>query len=76
MSKTCDQCFYHVYDYLDQELGRLARWRIQRHLRRCPGCLQAYGFEQRLLLIVKAYMKEDIPPELLERLRRALGDES
>lgn len=75
MSKTCDKCHYHVYDYFDQELGLLARWRIRRHLHRCNGCKNAYGFEERLLILVKSYLREEAPPEVIERLRRAIGNE-
>jgi anti-sigma factor RsiW len=29
---------YRLSDYLDGELGLLARWRLDRHLRGCPAC--------------------------------------
>lgn len=75
MSKTCDRCHYHVYDYFDRELGWMARLRIKLHLRRCQGCVRAYGFEERFLVKVKSYLREDMPPEVLERIRRAIHNE-
>jgi mycothiol system anti-sigma-R factor len=76
MSNTCDHCFDHVYDYLDRELGWLGRWRVNRHLRKCLGCKNAYVFEEKFLFLVKSNLREDMPPELMERLRRAIGNES
>jgi mycothiol system anti-sigma-R factor len=75
VSKECDRCHYHVYDYIDRELSWMAQFRIRWHLRRCPGCDQAYRFEERLLVVVKRHLREDAPPEVLERLRRTLGEE-
>jgi hypothetical protein len=45
-------------------------------LRTCGGCESAYVFEEKLLLMVKTRLHEDLPPEFLERLRRALSNET
>jgi hypothetical protein len=75
MSRPCDVCFHNVYSYLDREVSRFQAWRIRRHLTRCGGCQSAYVFEEKLLLLVKNRLREDLPPEFLDRLRRALSDE-
>ncbi|MEX0698543.1 MAG: zf-HC2 domain-containing protein [Acidimicrobiia bacterium] len=76
MSRPCDHCFHSVYSYLDHEISWFEAWRIRRHLRTCGGCESAYVFEEKLLLMVKTRLREDLPPEFLERLRRALSDET
>jgi predicted anti-sigma-YlaC factor YlaD len=75
MSRPCDVCFHNVYSYLDREINRIQAWRIRRHLTRCGECQSAYVFEEKLLLLVKSRLREDLPPDFIDRLRRALSDE-
>lgn len=71
MSK-CDDALGHVDGYLDREVNRYQVWRIHRHLRKCEGCDRAYVFEERLRVVVRECLHEEVPPAFLERLRRAL----
>jgi mycothiol system anti-sigma-R factor len=68
----CDDALHEVYSYLDQEVNWYRSWMIRRHLKGCPPCVQAYKFEQRLRIVVKERLHEDIPPEFMERLRQAI----
>ena len=75
MSKFCDDALGDVYSYLDQELPTFAAWRVRRHLKACDGCEAAYGFEERLRLVIRLRLHEDPPPEFLARLRAAIDHE-
>lgn len=75
MGNYCDDAFHEVYSYLDDEISWFKAWRLRRHLKACEGCEQAYVFEQRLRLVVRTRLREDIPPEFLARLRRAIDEE-
>jgi len=68
----CNNALDDLYGYLDQEVSRYRRWRIRRHLRICEGCDNAFVFEQRLQVVVRQCLKEDVPPEFLARLRQSL----
>lgn len=75
MGKYCDDAFHEVYSYLDRETSWFRSWRLRRHLRTCDGCEQAYSFEERLRLVVRNRLREEIPPEFLARLRQAIDNE-
>lgn len=74
-NRTCDETLTAVYLYLDQEMNRYRRWRITRHLRTCPPCIGIYEFEERLRVQVRDKCREEMPTDLLERLRTALRQE-
>ncbi|MGQ0848657.1 MAG: zf-HC2 domain-containing protein [Actinomycetota bacterium] len=71
----CDDALAEVYGYLDREIGWYQNWRIKRHLAGCHGCVDAYGFEERLRVVIRTRLAEEVPPEFLERLRQALASE-
>ena len=75
MSKRCDGARHHIYSYLDRELSGFAAWRVRRHLRGCVGCEAAYGFEERLLVMIRVRLQEEMPPEFLARLRAVIDHE-
>lgn len=75
MGKHCDEAFHDVYSYLDQEMPWFRAWRLRRHLKACDGCEQAFSFEQRLRIVLRTCLREDIPPEFLVRLRQAIDNE-
>lgn len=75
MGNNCDDAFHEVYSYLDSEISWFRAWRLRRHLKGCEGCVQAYGFEERLRIVVRTRLREDIPPEFLARLRQAIDEE-
>ena len=75
MTKFCDGAIKDVYSYLDHELSTFAAWRVRRHLKSCGGCEAAYGFEERLRLVLRVRLREEPPPEFLARLRAAIDHE-
>lgn len=75
MSEHCDQALAEIYLYLDRELTWWRRRQIRRHLAECPPCLKGYAFERRLKVVVRQRLAEDVPPELIERLRETIKGE-
>jgi mycothiol system anti-sigma-R factor len=75
VSKYCDDALHDVYSYLDRELSSYAAWKVRRHLKACGGCEAAYGFEERLRIVIRRRLQEEAPPEFLARLRAALDNE-
>lgn len=69
---NCTETIEHLYSYLDGETSRLQRWRMKRHLRRCPPCEDGFVFEERLKVRVREGCREEIPRELVERLQTFL----
>jgi len=75
MSKYCNDALHEVYSYLDKELSWVSAWRVRRHLKACGGCVAAYGFEERLRVVIRLRLQEEPPQEVLDRLRAAIDQE-
>ena len=71
----CDDALHDVYSYLDQEITWYRSWQIKRHLHGCPPCVEAFHFEERLRVVVRDRLHEEVPPEFLTRLRQALSED-
>jgi mycothiol system anti-sigma-R factor len=69
----CDHAIHRVYEYLDGELTVWKRRAIARHLDECPPCAEGFTFELELRRIVVSKCHEPVPPELRERIAKALG---
>jgi len=69
---NCDKPRHDLYIYIDGEATVLRRWRVRRHLRRCPPCEDGFVFEEHLKVRVRQGCREEIPRELVERLRTFL----
>lgn len=69
---NCDETAEHIYVYIDGEANMVRRWRIRRHLRHCPPCEDGLVFEERLRVRVRESCREQIPPDLADRLRALL----
>jgi len=72
--RSCEQAVERIYFYLDGEITWYRRFRINRHLRSCWMCEGAYDFEHRFRSVVRDKCSEEVPEELLERLRRVLRE--
>ncbi len=75
MSDDCDEALANIYGYLDGELDEDSVDHIRRHLGDCGPCEDSFSFEERLQRVVRARMREDVPPVLLERLRLVIETE-
>jgi mycothiol system anti-sigma-R factor len=69
----CDHASLRMYHYLDGELTVWRRWKITRHLNRCPPCAQGFDFEVEVRQVVAMRCRDDVPPELKARIAAALG---
>ena len=69
---NCDKTRHHLYIYIDDEATILRRWRVRRHLRQCPPCEDGFVFEEHLKVRVRQGCREEIPRQLVERLRTFL----
>ncbi len=75
MSKhNCQDAVAQVYFYLDDEIGWFKKARIKRHLKKCPPCEGAFGFESHLKAMVRERLREEPQPEVMDRLRAYLKD--
>ena len=72
----CDHAIEHIYFYLDHEINWYRRLRIRRHLRKCNYCCGAFEFEERLLTVVRERGRDDLPEELLSKLRALIRHEA
>lgn len=71
---ACSRAAEQVYFYLDNEMSRYRRWRVERHLRKCPPCLSQFDFEAEFKQVVRRKSQDPAPPELIDRLRAFLKE--
>lgn len=76
MSEHCDEALARMYEYLDGELGdRDVIARIRFHLEDCPPCGDSFQFEEKLKVVVRNHLHEEVPDEVLHRLRTLVRSE-
>ena len=68
----CIEAVHQLYLYLDGELTEERRTTIRRHLDACPPCLDAYGFEAELRVVISQKCREQVPEGLREKVAAAL----
>lgn len=66
--QNCAEAHQRMYTYLDGEIGYVRRWRIRRHLRRCPPCQDGFDFETKLQGKIREGCADEMPRELFDRL--------
>lgn len=74
MKETCAETHRKMYRYLDKEIGLYRRWKIRRHLRRCPPCEDGFTFELKLRHKIRDGCAEEMPRELFDRLIASLRE--
>lgn len=72
----CSEMQSVLYKYMDGELHVWRRVRVRAHLERCPRCQHAHDFELEVKECVRRACISgcEPPPDLAEKIRRALGD--
>lgn len=75
MSRNCDEALANLYAYLDAELEDARADHIKAHLAECGGCDRPFDFERRLREVIKAKLNEDVPDEIIVRIRTVLAYE-
>jgi len=74
MNKACHEAMERIYPYLDGELTPYTRAKIRWHLRKCGMCPDVYDFEAKLKQVVHDQAQEEVPDEVVDRLRTFLRD--
>jgi mycothiol system anti-sigma-R factor len=69
----CEKASARMYRYLDGEMTVWRRWKISRHLHRCPPCADGFDFEVEVRQVVAVRCRDDVPPEVRRRIADALG---
>jgi anti-sigma factor (TIGR02949 family) len=73
----CEQVLTKLESFCDREVSRWDRWRIQRHLAECDECLDRKEFRVTLQRVIREKCgRAELPPALIERIRRSLGETS
>lgn len=75
MSDLCDDALGNLYPFLDRELDDTAYGHVRAHLADCPPCGDAVSFEERLRVVVRSRLQEEVPQVVIERLRVVLRSE-
>lgn len=72
MGSHCTEAAELLYHYIDGELTEERRVVISRHLDECPPCLDAFGFETDLRLVISQRCRDRVPEQLRQRVADAL----
>lgn len=71
----CEETMRELYQFLDGELTEERRRTIEVHLDHCGPCVEVVSFESELRRVVADRCREEVPPELRDRIRRVMADE-
>jgi anti-sigma factor (TIGR02949 family) len=70
MKAECAEVIAEVWTLLDGECTAENREKLRKHLEECPPCLQLYGLEERIKVLIASRCRGEKAPEgLRERLR-------
>lgn len=72
---NCTEAVHVLYHFLDGELTPERRLLIEYHLDSCSPCLEAFEFEIELRDLIKQRCREQVPDELLFRIKNLLASE-
>jgi anti-sigma factor (TIGR02949 family) len=75
MSHDCDDALEKMYLFIDGELTQDTAETIRFHLEDCPPCGEAFSFEERLKLVVRTRLQEEVPAELMIKLHSIIRSE-
>jgi len=68
----CDKTYVRMYRYLDGEITVWRRWRITRHLVKCPPCANGYDFEIELREVIATRCRDTVPDDVKRRIAEAI----
>ena len=76
MSEHCDEALARMYEFLDGEINQVdVAERIRFHLEDCPPCGDSFDFERRLKEVVRERLSEEVPADVMDRLRTVVRSE-
>ncbi|HEX6947658.1 MAG TPA: mycothiol system anti-sigma-R factor [Acidimicrobiia bacterium] len=73
---SCDEALANLYAFLDSELDEVTAEEIKAHLDHCGGCGRPFDFERRLREVIRAKLDEDVPDEIIVRIRTVIALEA
>lgn len=76
MSPNCDEALANLYAYLDAELDEVSAEEIRAHLAECGGCDRPFDFERRLRDVIRAKLDEEVPQEIIVRIKTVISLEA
>lgn len=69
----CDAALAEIYLLLDKECGPEREAELRRHIETCPPCLEEYGIDEALkLLLARKCGGDQAPDDLRNRLRTSI----
>lgn len=69
----CEDALHELYGFLDGELTDDRRKLIQHHLDDCQPCAEPYDFEAELRSVIRKKCQEQVPADLMDKVRAALA---
>lgn len=75
MSEHCQEALDKLYAYLDRELDPETVEEIRSHVGECPPCGGAFAFEERLMVVIRSGLREEVPAVVVDRIRTAIRTE-
>ncbi len=75
MNHDCDDSLENLYLYLDTELDQVNSDSIRSHLDECSDCFGSFDFEQRLKKVVHDRLQEQVPDNLVNRIKAAIHED-
>lgn len=75
MNHNCDDSLENLYLYLDGELDQVNSDSIRTHLDKCTDCFGSFDFEQRLRKVVHDRLQENVPDNLVNRIKAAIHED-
>lgn len=69
----CEDALHELYGFLDGELTDDRRKLIQHHLDDCQPCAEPYDFEAELRSVIRKKCQEQVPHDLIDKVRAALA---
>lgn len=71
---TCLEAMRQLWEYLDGVVDEVDRKAIDEHLSRCRRCCGEFEFAQELHGFLARSAREEIPPQVMERLNATLEE--
>jgi len=69
---SCLEVQRELSNYLDDEVTRSLRSRIEMHVLKCPGCRAVFDGVRNVILLVGSEELIELPPDFSQRLYRKL----
>jgi anti-sigma factor (TIGR02949 family) len=69
---TCKEFLQELTDYLDSTVDAELRRKLEAHINECPNCFVILDTTQKTIRVYKGVHERDVPPDVQERLMKAL----